>query len=30
MITYEIFNVDLASLADKKSMYDFAKEKNFD
>ena len=30
MITNSKFNVDLASLSDKKLMYDFAKEKNFD
>ena len=30
MITNKNFNVDLASLADKKLMYDFAKEMNFD
>ena len=30
MITKKIYNVNLASLADKKLMYDFAKEKNFD
>ena len=30
VITYNIYNVDLASLADKKLMYDFAKEMNFD
>ena len=30
MITYKNYNVDLASLADKKVMYAFAKEMNFD
>ena len=30
MITNENYNVDLASLSDKKLMYDFAKEMNFD
>ena len=30
MITNKIYNVDLASLQDKKLMYDFAKEMNFD
>ena len=30
MITNKNYNVDLASLSDKKLMYDFAKEKNFD
>ena len=30
MITNKDYNVDLASLADKKLMYDFAKEMNFD
>ena len=30
MITNSKYNVDLASLADKKLMYDFAKEKHFD
>ena len=30
MITNSKFNVDLASLSDKKSMYDFAKEMHFD
>ena len=30
MITNSIYNVDLASLQDKKLMYDFAKEMNFD
>ena len=30
MITNKNYNVDSASLADKKFMYDFAKEKNFD
>ena len=30
MITNSKFNVDLASLSDKKLMYDFAKEMNFD
>ena len=30
MITNENYKVDLASLSDKKLMYDFAKEKNFD
>ena len=30
MITNKNYNVDLASLQDKKLMYDFAKEKNFD
>ena len=30
MITNNNYNVDLASLADKKLMYDFAKERNFD
>ena len=30
MITNKNFHVDLASLADKKLMYDFAKEMNFD
>ena len=30
MITNKTYNVDLASLADKKLMYDFAKEMNFD
>ena len=30
MITNKNYNVDLASLADKKIMYDFAKETNFD
>ena len=30
MITYKNCNVDLASLQDKKQMYDFAKEMNFD
>ena len=30
MITNENFNVDLAKLSDKKLMYDFAKELNFD
>ena len=30
MITNGIFNVDLASLADKKLLYDFAKEMHFD
>ena len=30
MITNSKYNVDLASLADKKLMYDFAKEMNFD
>ena len=30
MITNRNFNVDLASLSDKKLMYDFAKEMNFD
>ena len=30
MITNKNFNVDLASLQDKKQMYDFAKEMNFD
>ena len=30
MITNKNFNVDLASLADKKLMYDFAKEMHFD
>ena len=30
MITNSKFNVDLASLADKKLMYDFAKEMHFD
>ena len=30
MITNDNFNVDLASLSDKKLMYDFAKEMNFD
>ena len=30
MITKSKYNVDLASLADKKLMYDFAKEMNFD
>ena len=30
MITNTKFNVDLASLSDKKLMYDFAKERNFD
>ena len=30
MITNKNYNVDLASLSDKKSMYDFAKEMNFD
>ena len=29
-ITNKNYNVDLASLADKKIMYDFAKEVNFD
>ena len=30
MITKKNYNVDLASLQDKKLMYDIAKEKNFD
>ena len=30
MITNNKYHVDLASLADKKRMYDFAKEMNFD
>ena len=30
LITNKNYNVDLASLADKKLMYDFAKEMNFD
>ena len=30
MITNSKYNVNLASLADKKLMYDFAKEMNFD
>ena len=30
MITNKNYNVDLASLSDKKLMYDFAKEKHFD
>ena len=30
MITNENYNVDLAKLSDKKLMYDFAKELNFD
>ena len=30
MITKKVYNVDLASLQDKKIMYDFAKEMNFD
>ena len=30
MITSKNYNVDLASLQDKKLMYDFAKEMNFD
>ena len=30
MITNSEFNVDLASVSDKKLMYDFAKEMNFD
>ena len=30
MITNKKYNVDLASLADKKLMYDFAKKMNFD
>ena len=30
MITYETYSVDLAKLSDKKLMYDFAKELNFD
>ena len=30
MITNKNYNVDLASLSDKKLMYDFAKEMNFD
>ena len=30
MITNKNFNVDLASLADKKVMYDFAKKMHFD
>ena len=30
MITNENYNVDLAKLSDKKLMYDFAKEMNFD
>ena len=30
MITNKNFNVDLASLQDKKQMYEFAKEMNFD
>ena len=30
MITNKNYNVDLASLQDKKLMYDFAKEMNFD
>ena len=30
MITNKIYNVDLASLSDKKLMYDFAKEMHFD
>ena len=30
MITNKKYNVDLASLSDKKSMYDFAKEMNVD
>ena len=30
MITKKIYNVDLASLQDKKLMFDFAKEMNFD
>ena len=30
MITNKNYNVDLASLSDKKMMYDFAKEMNFD
>ena len=30
MITNKNYNVDLASLQDKKQMYDFAKEMNFD
>ena len=30
MVTNKNYNVDLASLADKKILYDFAKEKNFD
>ena len=30
MITNKNYNVDLASLSDKKLMYDFVKETNFD
>ena len=30
MITNKNYNVDFASLADKKLLYDFAKEMNFD
>ena len=30
MITNKNYNIDLASLADKKLMYDFAKEMHFD
>ena len=30
MITNKNYNVDLASLSDKKFLYDFAKEMNFD
>ena len=30
MITNKNYNVDLANLSDKKLMYDFAKEMNFD
>ena len=30
MITNKNYNVDLASLADKKLLYDFAKEMNYD
>ena len=30
MITNKNYNVDLASLADKKALYDFAKKMNFD
>ena len=30
MITIKNYNVDFASLSDKKLMYDFAKEMNFD
>ena len=30
MITKKNYNVDLAKLSDKKLLYDFAKEKNFD